>query len=160
MKNIFSFAIDHKRLKRGIFVARKDRLGAETITTLDIRIKEPNREPVMDMPMIHTIEHIGATFLRNHETLGKKIIYFGPMGCRTGFYLIIGEDLESQQILPLALPMFRYIATFEGEIPGATPESCGNCLEHNLPMARFESANFLTQVLENMTNENLFYPEK
>ncbi len=159
MKNIFSFAIDHERLKRGIFVARKDRLGSETITTFDLRIKEPNREPVIDVPTLHTIEHIGATFLRNHELFGKKIIYFGPMGCRTGFYLLLGEDLESKEIQPLVLQMFGYIATFEGEIPGATPESCGNCIEHNLPMARFESIKFLTEVLENMTSDNLFYPE-
>lgn len=160
MKDLFSFAIDHERLKRGIFVARKDRLESERITTFDIRMKEPNREPAIDMPILHTIEHIGATFLRSHEIFGRKIIYFGPMGCRTGFYLLLGEDLESEEILPLVLQMFRNIATFEGEIPGATPKTCGNCLEHNLPMARFESIKFLTEVLENMTRGNLIYPER
>jgi S-ribosylhomocysteine lyase len=160
MKDISSFAIDHKQLKRGIFVSRKDRLGNETITTFDIRIKEPNREPAIDMPILHTIEHVGAVFLRNHEIFGQKIIYFGPMGCRTGFYLLFGEDLESKKILPLVLQMFVYIAQFEGDVPGATPESCGNFLSHDLSMARFESTKFLTEVLENVTDENLFYPEK
>lgn len=159
MKKIPSFTIDHTRLLRGIYVSRKDEMGGETVTTFDIRMKEPNREPVLGQPEIHTIEHLAATFLRNHPTWADKIIYWGPMGCLTGNYLLVKGDLTSRDILPLVTETFRFIAGYEGEIPGASPKDCGNYLMMNLPMARWEAAKYLHEVLERATDSNLEYPE-
>ena len=158
MQKIPSFTIDHIRLLRGIYVSRKDEVGGETVTTFDIRMKEPNREPVLGQPEIHTIEHLAATFLRNHPVWADKIIYWGPMGCLTGNYLVMKGDLTSRDVLPLVTETFRFITGYEGEIPGATPKDCGNYLMMNLPMAKWEAAKFLREVLEQITDANLEYP--
>lgn len=158
MKKIPSFTIDHNRLIRGIFVSRKDQVGNEAVTTFDIRMKEPNREPALGQGALHSIEHLAATFLRNHPTWADKIIYWGPMGCLTGNYLLVKGDLSSSDILPLMIETFRFIADYEGEIPGATAKDCGNYLLQDLPMARWEARKYLTEVLEVATEENLVYP--
>lgn len=160
MEKIASFRIDHLTLKRGIYVSRKDSFGDTILTTFDIRMKEPNREPVMDMPVMHTIEHLGATFLRSHPVWGKRTVYLGPMGCRTGLYVILAGDWESEDILPLFRDIFGQIVAFEGEIPGAKPAECGNWREHNLDMTKWESKKFLEEVLANPAHENLHYPLK
>src|SRR5574344_361224 len=159
MKTIPSFTINHLKLLRGIYVSRKDNAGGEISTTVDIRMKEPNREPVLGQGAIHTIEHLAATFLRNHPVWGDKIIYWGPMGCLTGNYLLIRGDYESTDILPLMEERFRFIADYQGEIPGATPRDCGNSLLHDLPMAKFEAAKYLHEVLEHAGPQNFTYPE-
>ena len=158
MKKIPSFTIDHNRLVRGIYVSRQDRVGDETITTFDIRMKEPNREPALGQGALHTIEHLAATFLRNHPVWSEKIIYWGPMGCLTGNYLLVKGDLRSADILPLMIETFRFIAAYEGEIPGAAAKDCGNYLLQDLPMARWEARKYLTEVLEVAKEENLVYP--
>lgn len=150
MKKIASFTVNHLKLLRGIYVSRKDALGSEIITTFDIRMKVPNKEAVMNTAEIHTIEHLGATFLRNHEKYGNQIIYFGPMGCRTGFYLVIGGDFSSETILPLIREMFEFIANYDGDIPGASPEECGNYTDMDLKTAKFEAKKFLEEVLLNI----------
>lgn len=157
---IASFQVDHKRLNRGIYVSRVDEINENFLTTFDIRMKLPNREPVINIAELHTIEHLGATFLRNHEVWKDEIIYFGPMGCRTGFYLILKNKLESEDVVELVKEMFRYISEYDGEIPGAKPEECGNYLDQNLPMARFEAKKFLEETLMNLKEENLHYPVK
>lgn len=159
MKTIPSFTINHNSLLRGIYVSRKDNVGGETVTTFDIRMKEPNREPVLHNGAIHTIEHLAATYLRNDEEWKDRVIYWGPMGCLTGNYLILKGDLKSEDIVELMKKTFRFVAEFEGEIPGTTPKDCGNCLLHDLPMARFEAKKYLEEVLEKITAENLVYPE-
>ena len=159
MKTIPSFTIDHLRLKRGIYVSRKDTVGGETITTFDLRMKEPNREPALGQGALHTIEHLAATYLRNHKDWADKIVYWGPMGCLTGNYLLMRGDLKSRDIVELMKETFRFIAEFEGEIPGAAPKDCGNWLLHDLPMAKWEAAKYLNEVLENIKEENLNYPE-
>ena len=159
MKTIPSFTIDHLRLKRGIYVSRKDIVGGETITTFDIRMKEPNREPALGQGALHTIEHLAATYLRNHNDWADKIVYWGPMGCLTGNYLLMRGDLESRDIVELMKETFSFIANFEGEIPGAAPKDCGNWLLHDLPMAKWEAAKYLNEILENIKEENLHYPE-
>lgn len=159
MKKITSFTIDHIKLIPGIYVSRKDPVGTEMITTFDIRVTSPNDEPVMNTAEIHTIEHLAATFLRNHNEFGSKTIYFGPMGCRTGFYLLLAGDFESSDIVPLMKEMFAFIADFEGEVPGASAKDCGNYLDMNLPMAKYVAAHFLKDVLENISPERLIYPE-
>ena len=159
MKTIPSFTIDHLRLKRGIYVSRKDTVGGETITTFDIRMKEPNREPALGQGALHTIEHLAATYLRNHKDWADKIVYWGPMGCLTGNYLLMRGDLKSRDIVELMKETFSFIAKFEGEIPGAAPKDCGNWLLHDLPMAKWEAAKYLNEVLENIKEENLNYPE-
>lgn len=159
MKKIPSFTIDHLRLQRGIYVSRKDYVGDEVITTFDIRMKNPNREPALGQGAIHTIEHLAATFLRNHPTWADRIVYWGPMGCLTGNYLLVKGDLESKDILELMLETFRFIADYKGEIPGATAKDCGNYLLQNLPMARWEANKYLTEVLEVITDEQLVYPQ-
>jgi S-ribosylhomocysteine lyase len=159
MKKIASFTIDHTRLKRGIYVSRKDPVGKDCVTTFDIRMKTPNLEPVLDIPAMHTIEHIGATFLRNHKKWAEKTLYFGPMGCRTGFYVLFKEDLESKYIVPVMKEMFRYISSYTSKIPGASPVECGNYLSQDLNMARYEAEKFLKEVLENIKKENLVYPK-
>ena len=158
MKKIPSFTIDHLRLLRGIYVSRQDQVGHETVTTFDIRMKEPNREPALGQGALHTIEHLAATFLRNHPTWAEKIIYWGPMGCLTGNYLLVKGDLSSADILPLMIETFRFIAEYEGEIPGAAAKDCGNYLLQDLPMARWEARKYLTEVLEVAKEENLVYP--
>ena len=158
MEKIPSFTIDHLRLLRGIYVSRKDEVGGETVTTFDIRMKEPGREPVLGQGAIHTIEHLAATFLRNHPAWAEKIVYWGPMGCLTGNYLLMKGDLSSSDILPLMIETFSFIASNEGEIPGASARDCGNYLLHDLPMARYESDKYLREVLLMAGEENLNYP--
>lgn len=159
MKQIASFTIDHLKLLPGIYVSRKDKVGAETITTFDLRMTRPNFEPVMNTAEVHTIEHLAATFLRNHETYGSKIVYFGPMGCRTGFYLILAGDYESKDIVPLIKELFQFIRDFNGEVPGAAAINCGNYLDMNLPMANYLAKKYLEEVLENIDDSRLIYPE-
>lgn len=160
MKKIASFTIDHTRLLRGVYVSRKDYLpGGNVITTFDIRMKLPNREPAVGHSALHTIEHLAATFLRNHPQWSEKIVYWGPMGCCTGNYLIVQGDLEPMDIVPLMRETFEFIATFDGEIPGATEHDCGNYLLNNLPMARWEARKYLDEVLLCIKPENMKYPE-
>lgn len=159
MKKITSFTIDHIRLVPGLYVSRKDMAGDTVITTFDIRMTSPNDEPVMNTAEVHTIEHLGATFLRNHETFSDKVLYFGPMGCRTGFYLLLCGDFESVDIVPLMVEMFEFIRDFEGEIPGAQPKDCGNYLDMNLPMAKYMARRFLSEVLTDIQDSRLYYPE-
>ncbi len=158
MKKIPSFTVNHLLLQRGIYVSRRDIAGDETITTFDIRMKEPNREPVMGVPEMHTIEHLAATYLRNDPEWGERVIYWGPMGCLTGNYLILKGDLAPADILPLMKRMFRFIAQYEGEVPGANERDCGNFRMMNLPMARYEAAKYL-ELLENISENNLVYPK-
>ena len=159
MKKITSFTIDHIRLVPGVYVSRKDPVGTETITTFDLRMTSPNDEPVMNTAEMHTIEHLAATFLRNHSEFGPKIIYFGPMGCRTGFYLLLAGDYESKDIIPLMIELFQFIANFYDEVPGASAKDCGNYLDMNLPMARYLAKKYLEDVLLHITEEQLIYPE-
>lgn len=159
MKPIVSFTINHLKLLPGIYVSRKDTVGAETITTFDIRMTRPNFEPVMNTAEIHTIEHLAATFLRNHSVYGDKTIYFGPMGCRTGFYLLLAGDYSSKDIVPLMMELFTFIRDFEGEVPGAAAFNCGNFLDMNLPMANYLAGKFLDEVLTNMDDTHLEYPK-
>lgn len=159
MKKIPSFTIDHLRLKRGIYVSRQDKVGTEIITTFDVRMKEPNNEPALHQGAIHTIEHLAATYLRNDAEWQDRIIYWGPMGCLTGNYLIVKGDLTSKDVLELMTRTFRFIAKYEGEIPGATPKDCGNYLLQDLPMARWEAKKYVEEVLEKATEVNLNYPE-
>lgn len=159
MEKIPSFTINHKLLLRGIYVSRKDTVGGETVTTFDIRMKEPNREPTLHPGAIHTIEHLAATYLRNNPQWRDRIIYWGPMGCLTGNYLVMRGDLQSCQIVQLMRDTFQFIADFEGDIPGAAPQDCGNYLLHNLPMARFEARKYLDEVLMNITEANMNYPQ-
>jgi S-ribosylhomocysteine lyase len=158
MEKIPSFTIDHIRLERGIYVSRQDNVGGEVVTTFDVRMKEPNREPVLSPSAIHTIEHLAATFLRNHPVWADRIIYWGPMGCLTGNYLIVKGDITSADILPLVKETFAFVASYEGEVPGATARDCGNYLLMNLPEARWEARKYLSEVLENITDNNLNYP--
>ena len=159
MEKIASFTVDHIRMIPGVYVSRKDHIGSETVTTFDLRLTSPNDEPVMNTAEIHTIEHLGATFLRNHPDYKEKTIYFGPMGCRTGFYLLLAGDLESRDIVPLMTQMFTFIRDFEGEIPGATPKDCGNYLDQNLPMAHYLAKRYLENVLLHIREDQLHYPE-
>lgn len=159
MKKITSFTIDHIKLIPGVYVSRKDTVGAEIITTFDIRMTSPNDEPVMNTAEMHTIEHLAATFLRNHKNFGPKIIYFGPMGCRTGFYLLLAGNYDSKDIIDLLKEMFVFIADFEGEVPGASAKDCGNYLDMNLPMAKYLAKKYLDEVLEDISEDQLIYPE-
>lgn len=159
MEKIASFTIDHLRLLPGLYVSRRDRVGAEVVTTFDLRMTRPNEEPVMNTAEVHTIEHLGATFLRNHPVWGERTIYFGPMGCRTGFYLLLTGDYESKDILPLMKEMFTFVRDFSEPVPGAAARDCGNYLDLNLPMANWYANRYLTQVLENISEERLVYPD-
>lgn len=159
MKTIPSFTINHEKLLRGIYVSRKDAVGGETVTTFDIRMKEPNRETALDQGAIHTIEHLAATYLRNHPVWADRIVYWGPMGCLTGNYLLMRGDLAPADILPLMRETFRFVAEYDGPIPGAAPRDCGNWQLHNLALARLEAAKYLREVLDVATEENLNYPE-
>ena len=159
MKKIESFQVNHLKLKRGIYVSRKDKVGENVVTTFDIRIKEPNNEPVINTAELHTIEHLGATYLRNHEIYDKETIYFGPMGCRTGFYVIFKNDLKSSDVCEIIKEMFLFIINYDGDVPGADAISCGNYQDMNLNMAKYEAAKFYNEVLLDLKEENLTYPE-
>lgn len=157
MEKIASFMIDHIKLQPGLYVSRKDTFGDTVITTFDIRMTSPNEEPVMNTAEVHTLEHLGATYLRSNKKFGSKIVYFGPMGCRTGCYLLLAGDYSSSDILPLITGMFTFIRDFRGEIPGAEAKDCGNYLDHNLAMANYVADRYL-KVLENITPDRLVYP--
>ncbi len=159
MEKITSFTIDHIRLIPGLYVSRKDNIGRETVTTFDIRMTSPNDEPVMNTAEVHTIEHLGATFLRNHRQYAAKTLYFGPMGCRTGFYLLLAGDYTSRDIVPLMQEMFAFIRDYKGEVPGASAKDCGNYLDMNLPMANLLAKRYLDEVLANISDERLIYPQ-
>ena len=159
MEKFTSFTIDHIRLIPGVYVSRKDPVGDSVITTFDLRMTNPNEEPVMNTAEMHAMEHLGATFLRNHPVFGSRIIYFGPMGCRTGFYLLLAGDYESTDIVNLMIEMYEFIRDFEGEIPGASAKDCGNYLDMNLPMAKWLARKYLDEVLYDITPDRLRYPE-
>lgn len=159
MEKIASFTINHIALEPGVYVSRKDHIGKETVTTFDLRITSPNDEPVMNTAEVHTIEHLGATYLRNEPDWQDKIVYFGPMGCRTGFYLILAGDLESKDIVGLITSMFEFVRDFEGEIPGASPKDCGNYLDMNLNMAHYIAKQYLGRTLYGIDESHLIYPE-
>ena len=158
MEKITSFTIDHIRLGPGLYVSRKDRVGAETVTTFDLRLTSPNDEPVLNTAEVHTIEHLAATYLRNEPRWKEKVLYFGPMGCRTGFYLLLAGDYTSSDVLVLVKNCFRFIADFTGEVPGASAKDCGNYLDMNLAMAKYWGARY-ADLLETATDTQLIYPE-
>ena len=158
MKPIASFTINHLTLLPGVYVSRKDAVGDSVVTTFDLRITRPNAEPVMNTAEVHTIEHLAATFLRNHSEFGSRIVYFGPMGCRTGFYLLLAGDFEPADILPLLRELLTFIRDYKDEVPGASAIACGNYLDMNLPMANYYGARYLG-VLEHITDAQMTYPE-
>ena len=158
MEKIASFTIDHIKLQPGVYVSRVDKIGAETVTTFDLRMTSPNEEPVMNTAEMHTIEHLAATFLRNHPDWKDRTIYFGPMGCRTGFYLLLAGELTSKEIVPLMVEMFTFIRDFTGEVPGASARDCGNYLDMNLPMAKYLAKKYLENVLIGISEDRLVYP--
>ena len=158
MEKITSFTIDHIKLQPGLYVSRKDKVGAETVTTFDLRLTSPNEEPVLNTAEAHTIEHLAATYLRNEPNWKEKVLYFGPMGCRTGFYLLLTGDHDSNHALPLVLDCFRFIRDYRGEVPGASAKDCGNYLDMNLPMANYWGGRYAA-LLENITPDRLTYPE-
>ncbi len=158
MEKITSFTIDHLRLLPGLYVSRKDRVGHETVTTFDLRMTKPNDEPVMNTAEMHTIEHLAATYLRNDPLWKAQVLYFGPMGCRTGFYLLMSGDHDSKDVLPLVTDCFRFVRDFEGAVPGASAKDCGNYLDMNLPMAKYLAKRYV-DLLEHVQKENLVYPE-
>ena len=159
MEKITSFTIDHLKLQPGVYVSRKDHVGNETLTTFDLRMTSPNDEPVMNTAEVHTIEHLGATFLRNHAAYKDRVVYFGPMGCRTGFYLIFAGDLTSKEIVPLMQEMYEFIRDYKDEVPGASPKDCGNYLDMNLGMANYLAARYLDNVLYQIDDAHLVYPQ-
>ena len=159
MEKITSFTIDHLKLVPGLYVSRIDHVEGSPVTTFDIRITNPNEEPVMNTAEMHTMEHLAATFLRNHKEYGSKTIYFGPMGCRTGFYLLLSGKYESADILPLIKELFTFIAGYQDEIPGASAKDCGNYLDMNLPMANYIAKKYLREVLDNPSPHRLTYPQ-
>lgn len=158
MEKIASFTVDHIRLQPGLYVSRKDRVGAEVVTTFDLRVTSPNDEPVMNTAEIHTIEHLAATFLRNDPQWKEKVLYFGPMGCRTGFYLLLAGDYTSRDVLHFVRACFAFVACFEGEVPGASAMDCGNYLDMNLPMAKYWGKRYV-ELLDNIDESRLVYPE-
>ena len=158
MEKIASFTIDHIKLQPGLYVSRKDWIGAETVTTFDLRLTKPNDEPVMNTAEVHTIEHLAATYLRNDAQWKDRVIYFGPMGCRTGFYLLLAGDYESRDVVELVKNCFCFVRDFRGEVPGASAKDCGNYLDMNLPMANYWGKKYAT-LLDNPPNERLIYPE-
>ena len=159
MEKIASFTVDHIKLVPGLYVSRKDRVGDHIVTTFDIRMTSPNEEPVMNPAEIHTIEHLGATFLRNHKNVQDNVLYFGPMGCRTGFYLLLSGDYTSKEIVPLMNELFKFVADYEGEIPGASAKDCGNYLDLNLSMAMYYANKYLREVLKEIREDQLVYPK-
>lgn len=158
VEKIASFTVDHIKLLPGLYVSRKDKAGAETVTTFDLRLTKPNEEPVLNTAEVHTIEHLGATYLRNEPTWKDKVLYFGPMGCRTGFYLLLAGDYSSRDVLSLVTECFRFIRDYRDAVPGASPKDCGNYLDMNLPMANYWGAKYVG-VLENADETRLNYPE-
>lgn len=158
MEKITSFTIDHIRLQPGLYVSRKDAVGRETVTTFDLRVTSPNEEPVMNTAEVHTIEHLAATYLRNDQAWAAKVLYFGPMGCRTGFYLLLAGDYSAEDALPLVRDCFRFVRDYRGEVPGASARDCGNYLDMNLSMANYWGARYAA-LLENIGPERLHYPE-
>ena len=158
MEKITSFTIDHIKLQPGLYVSRKDKVGSEVLTTFDLRVTKPNDEPVMNTAEVHTIEHLAATYLRNEPDWKDRVIYFGPMGCRTGFYLILAGDLTSRDVLELVKNCFRFVRDFRGDVPGASAKDCGNYLDMNLPMANYWGAKYAA-LLENADDTRLVYPE-
>ena len=159
MERIASFTINHLLLEPGVYVSRKDHVGNEVLTTFDLRLTKPNVEPVMSTAEAHTIEHLGATFLRNHETWKDRVVYFGPMGCRTGFYMILHGDFESKDVVELVKELFTFVVNFEGEIPGATAIECGNYLDQNLSVAKYWANRYLKNTLECIDDAHLVYPQ-
>ena len=159
MEKIASFTVNHFTLLPGIYVSRKDHIGSEVVTTFDLRMTRPNFEPVMNTAEMHTIEHLAATYLRNDPEYKEKVVYFGPMGCRTGFYLLLAGDYESKDIVTLITRLFEFVRDFEGEVPGAAARDCGNYLDMNLPMAKWLADKYVREVLENISDERLIYPE-
>lgn len=159
MEKIASFTIDHIKLQPGIYVSRKDQIGQETVTTFDLRMTSPNEEPVMNTAEVHTIEHLGATYLRNKKEIRDKVIYFGPMGCRTGFYLLLAGDYASKDIVALVTEMFEFIRDYRGEVPGASPKDCGNYLDMNLGMANYLADRYLEKTLYGIDDAHLIYPQ-
>ena len=159
MEKIASFTIDHIKLQPGVYVSRKDKVGSEVITTFDLRMTSPNEEPVMNTAEVHTMEHLGATFLRNDPEWKERVIYFGPMGCRTGFYMVLAGDLTSKDVVDLVTRMYRFMADFEGDVPGASPKDCGNYLDMNLNMAKYLAAKYVKEVLTNIKEDRLVYHE-
>lgn len=158
MEKIASFTVDHIRLEPGLYVSRKDRVGSEWVTTFDLRLTSPNDEPVMNTAEMHTIEHLAATYLRNEPEWKDRVLYFGPMGCRTGFYLLLTGDYTSAEVVPLVRDCFRFIANYTGEVPGASPRDCGNYLDMNLPMANYWGRKYAA-LLENIGEARLNYPK-
>ena len=158
MEKITSFTIDHIRLQPGLYVSRKDRVGSETVTTFDLRLTKPNEEPVINTAEVHTIEHLAATFLRNEPSWKDRVLYFGPMGCRTGFYLLLAGDLTAPEVLPLVTDCFRFVRDYRGEVPGASAKDCGNYLDMNLPMANYWGRRYVS-LLETITPDRLTDPE-
>lgn len=159
MEKITSFTINHLVLEPGIYVSRVDNYGGSSITTFDLRMTAPNKEPVMNNAEMHTIEHLGATFLRNDPEWSDKVVYFGPMGCRTGFYMLLAGDLTSRDVVDLVTRMYEFIRDFQGDIPGASAHDCGNYLDQNLPMANWLAKRYLDNTLYNITENHLVYPE-
>ena len=157
MEKITSFTIDHIRLQPGLYVSRKDRVGSEIVTTFDLRFTSPNEEPVMNTAEMHTIEHLAATYLRNEPHWKNRVLYFGPMGCRTGFYLLLTGDLNSYDILELMKGCFAFVRDFRGEVPGASAKDCGNYLDMNLGMANLWGGRY-HQLLDDITPDRLTYP--
>lgn len=154
MEKITSFTIDHLKLLPGLYVSRKDSKNGVVVTTFDMRITAPNREPVIDIPALHTIEHLAATYLRN-SNFKDDVVYFGPMGCRTGCYLVMFGDLTSNDVYDKIIALCDFIIDFVGEVPGAKPEECGNFSEQNLYMAKFYIKKYKTELIE---NKRLIYP--
>lgn len=159
MEKIASFTIDHIKLQPGVYVSRKDKVRSEVITTFDLRMTSPNEEPVMNTAEVHTMEHLGATFLRNDPEWKERVIYFGPMGCRTGFYMVLAGDLTSKDVVDLVTRMYKFMADFEGDVPGASPKDCGNYLDMNLNMAKYLAAKYVKEVLTNIKEDRLVYPK-
>ena len=158
MEKITSFTIDHLELKPGLYVSRKDKVGSETVTTFDLRLTSPNDEPVMNTAEVHTIEHLAATYLRNEPKWKDKVLYFGPMGCRTGFYVLLAGDYDARDAVGLVRDCFRFIRDFEGDVPGASAKDCGNYLDMNLPMAKYWGAKYAA-LLDNIDDSRLVYPK-
>lgn len=159
MEKIASFTVNHLTLLPGIYVSRKDTVGKEVITTFDLRMTRPNFEPVLNTAEVHTLEHLGATFLRNHEEYKNRVIYFGPMGCRTGFYMVLAGDYESKDVVELVKEMFAFMKDYEGEVPGACARDCGNYLDMNLNMAKYVARKYYDEVLANIDESRMTYPE-
>ena len=160
MKKIASFTIDHERLLRGIYVSRRDTTpNGDTITTFDIRMTEPNRQPALSPEALHAMEHLAATFLRNDPEWAERIVYWGPMGCCTGNYLLMQGELTPEDILPLMRRTFEFVADFDGDVPGATPRDCGNYSFMDLQAAKAAARKYLDDVLNKITPQQLKYPE-